>query len=440
MPTNDVLENLHPVNLDAGVIFSGKSSGTKIKGYDKATPYTPQIDPDYIFHESVRDIIVWLLNPLDSLYIYGPLGCGKSTCIRQLAARLNYPVFEITAHGRLEFSELIGHLTVQKDCMSYEYGPLSLALRYGGIFLLNEIDLTSPDIAAGLNGILDGAPLCIAENGGELIMPNPMFRFIATANTNGGGDETGLYQGAQRQNIAFADRFTLCEMGYPNSDVEKDLLAKKVPNLPQLVRETMVAYANEVRKLFMGEDSADIQNQLEITFSTRSLLRWTNLTVRFQPLARQGIQPIAYALDRALGFRASRESRAMLHELCQRMFPKNQPEAKINAFEADEENLTGENGVQFLTAKLAAKARPVNFLVHLRKTWSGPDGPREKDWIAESRPDGLNISYGRPDNITHSRFYNLCDCKNGNSLEELKLRASQKLRDGYALLPQYSHI
>ncbi|MGX7950904.1 AAA family ATPase, partial [Oleidesulfovibrio alaskensis] len=39
------------------------------------------------------------------------------------------------------------------------------------------------------------------------------------------------------------------------------------------------------------------------------------------PLARQGIQPIGYALDRALGFRASRETRAMLHELAQRMFP-----------------------------------------------------------------------------------------------------------------------
>lgn len=65
-------------------------------------------------------------------------------------------------------------------------------MRYGAILLLSEIDLTSPEIAAGLNSVLDGSPLYMAENGGEIIPPHPMFRFVATANTNGGGDDTGL--------------------------------------------------------------------------------------------------------------------------------------------------------------------------------------------------------------------------------------------------------
>jgi len=39
-------------------------------------------------------------------------------------------------------------------------------------------------------------------------------------------------------------------------------------------------------------------------------------------LARQGVQPLTYALDRALGFRASKETRSMFHELAQRMFPQ----------------------------------------------------------------------------------------------------------------------
>ena len=54
---------------------------------------------------------------------------------------------------------------------------------------------------------------------------------------------------------------------------------------------------------------------------TRTLLRWADLTVRFQPLAHQGIQLVTYALDRALGYRATRETRALLHELAQRIFP-----------------------------------------------------------------------------------------------------------------------
>ena len=86
----------------------------------------------------------------------------------------------------------------------------------------------------------------------------------------------------------------------------------------------MVAFAGEVRKLFMGDESAsdNLDNRIEVTFSTRTLLRWADLTLRFQPLMTQGIKPINYALDRALGYRATRESRAVLHELVQRIFPE----------------------------------------------------------------------------------------------------------------------
>ena len=314
--------NLKTVEFDAGQLFSGSRSGTTIKGYAEASSYTPQLEKDYILHEASRDLIVWFLNDPQPLYVFGPLGSGKTSCIKQLAARLNYPVFEITGHGRLEYSDLVGHLTVNNGNMSFDYGPLALAMQYGGIFLLNEIDLTSPEVAAGLNSILDGAPLCIAENGGELISPNPMFRFVATANSNGAGDQTGIYQGVQRQNAAFLDRFILCEMGYSKSETELHLLKTKYPQLPEEISEKMVEYANEVRGLFIGEGSLD--NTIEITFSTRSILRWAQLCINYQPLARQGIQPIAYALDRALGFRASRETRALLHELLQRYFPKSE--------------------------------------------------------------------------------------------------------------------
>ena len=71
----------------------------------------------------------------------------------------------------------------------------------------------------------------------------------------------------------------------------------------------------------MGESNIDFNDTIEVTFSTRTLIRWADLTVRFQPLANQGIQPITYALDRALGYRATKETRSFLHELAQRIFP-----------------------------------------------------------------------------------------------------------------------
>lgn len=320
--TVSILESLIPAKLDAGEVFSGKASGKEVMGYAEAGPFTPEVDMDYFFHSQSRDMVVWFINPFDPLYVFGPSGCGKTSCLKQLAARLNYPVFEVTGHSRLEFPDMVGHLTVQQGSMEFEYGPLAMAMKYGGLFLLNEIDLLDPSTAAGLNGILDGQPLCIPENGGELIVPHEMFRFAATANTNGGSDETGLYQGTLRQNLAFMDRFTLCQVNYPEPASEEQLLASAVPQLPKLLREKMVELANEIRRLFMGEgDNAYDGNSIEITLSTRTLLRWAELTVRYQPLAMQGVQPVSYALDRAIGFRASRETRALLHEIAQRIFP-----------------------------------------------------------------------------------------------------------------------
>jgi cobaltochelatase CobS len=262
------------------------------------------------------------LDKSDPLYLFGPAGAGKTSLVKELASRINYPILEVTGHSRLEFPELVGHLTVENSQMTYQYGPLALAMKYGGLFLLNEIDLLDPATAAGLNSILDGSPLCLPENGGELITPHTMFRFVATANTNGASDETGLYQGTLRQNLAFMDRFWLCEIGYPKSQLEIELLGRLCPELPPDLLAKMVEYANEVRRLFMGQSGeSQPENVLEITFSTRTLIRWAKLTVRFQPLARFGLSPLVHALDRSLAFRANPESRTFLHELAQRVFP-----------------------------------------------------------------------------------------------------------------------
>ena len=429
------LSNLQSTDFDAGQVFSGKPSGTTVRGYAVRSAYTPAIDNDYIFHESSRDVVVWFLNPQEPLYVFGPTGCGKTTCIKQLAARLNYPVFEVTGHGRLEFADLVGHLTVKSGNMTFEYGPLALAMRYGALLLINEIDLTSPEIAAGLNSVLDGSPLCIAENGGELIVPHPMFRLVATANTNGGGDDTGLYQGTQRQNLAWLDRFTICEVGYPSAEVEKRLLARGFPSLPESLCATMVDYANEVRKLFMGEAStSNLTNAIEVTFSTRSLLRWGDLTVRFQPLAHQGLQPVTYALDRALGLRASRETRAMLHELAQRMFPQQMEDETPKTKTSEAEILHGEQALRFMRGHLHHTSSVAKPFVHLQviHNLSGKkqDG---KFWIGEASPVGLTLKWGKPDTVGQQHFIPAEHCEGKNSVMELEARAAKKLNEGYSL-------
>ena len=427
------LESLQPTALDAGLVFSGKASGKLIQGYDKPSAYTPAIDPDYLFHEAGRDIIVWLMNPADPLYVFGPVGCGKTSCIKQLAARLNYPVFEVTGHGRLEFADLIGHLAVKEGSMIYEYGPLALAMRYGGMLLLNEIDITPPDVAAGLNTVLDGSPLCIAENGGELVAPHPMFRFAATANTNGGGDETGLYQGTQRQNIAWLDRFMLCELAYPKPEVEKSLLARLFPILPETLCSKLVDFAGEVREQFMGDrEGQRLTGAIEVTLSTRTLLRWAELTVRFQPLAHQGIQPVTYALDRALGYRACRETRAMLHELAQRIFPQ---ECRLEPQESDPAPGASDD-IAFITAGLRSSGNPSPqiTLEFMRSSQMG------KMWQGSLVPGAVKLLWGRIGTNGQTKIIPAPECEGNDPAKELLNRAFAKIKKGYVLNRQASTL
>lgn len=306
--------------FDSGQLFSGRATGRMIKGWTEPNEYTPKFNPDYVFPQWMGDIFIWFRSLEEPLYIFGPTGCGKTSCLKQVAAKLNYGVYEVTGHSRLEFPELVGHHTVVDGNMRFEYGPLAKAMKDGGVFLINEMDLLDPSTAAGLNSILDGSPLCIPENGGEVIQPHPMFRFVATANSNGTGDDTGMYQGILRQNIALLDRFVVCEASYLPGDVENKLVARIVPDLPDDTRDKLIEYCGMVRNLFLGKSAGGVDGTLEVTMSTRTLLRAAQLILLYEPFKKKGVDVIQHALDRALCFKASPVSRQTLAECKQRVW------------------------------------------------------------------------------------------------------------------------
>lgn len=308
------------VMFDAGELFTKNPSGVKLPGWSEPSAFTPAVNPYYHFPAWSVDVVMWIIHVREPLFLFGPTGCGKTTCIKQVVAKLNYPVYEITGHSRLEFPDLVGHHVVIDGDMSYEYGPLAKAMRDGGLFLLNEIDLLDPSTAAGLNSILDGSPLVIPENGGEIIKPSPMFRFACTANSNGNGDETGMYQGVLRQNMALLDRMMAVRADYLSPDIEESLLQYAVPQLPKELVGKMVEYAGAVRNLFVGKETNGMDEPLDITLSTRALIRWAQFIVMYKPIAANGIDLVEYAFDRAFGFRASTAGSIVLAELRQRIF------------------------------------------------------------------------------------------------------------------------
>ena len=240
----------------------------------------------------------------------GPMGTGKSSLIAQTAARLNLNVIQVNVQRRLELADLIGHLTVIGGDMLFQDGPLTTALRRGWWLLINEADLMDPGELAGLNTVLDGGPLVIAENASEVVHPTLGWGLICTANTVGLGDRDGLYAGTRRMNAAFLDRFWVVDVDYPERAEELYVLRRAAPQLPDQVIEGMVDVAEAVRRLFKADEGA-----IETPFSTRTLIRWAYLVQQY----RGAPQPLSYALKRALTQRTEPETAEAIHGIVQRI-------------------------------------------------------------------------------------------------------------------------
>jgi cobaltochelatase CobS len=285
----------------------------------------PLIPPktDYVFRKDhVRDLLAFLSKPYgDAYYLTGPTGSGKTSLVCQIAARLNYPVQQITCHGRLDFNDLVGQFMMSNGSMTFVHGPLSVALRDGHILILNEIDLMDPSELAGLNDIIEGNSLTIPQNNREVIKHHAHFRLIVTGNSAGQGDASGLYSGVMQQNLAFMDRFRMMVVDYPEPSVEKAILNQRLEALGvpldsviDVVIDNMIKVANEIRQLFMG--SVDGVGALTVTMSTRTLIRWLNIMVNF----RRAKNVLPYSLERALSFRAEPAQREAIHRIAKDIF------------------------------------------------------------------------------------------------------------------------
>jgi len=290
----------------------------QIPGNDQPGPFTPPVNPEYFFRRDlVFDMVNFFVCGDVAMYLTGHKGSGKSTLVEQYHARLNLPLYSVNVNPRTEIADLIGHWVLKgQEGMQFHYGPVARAAKEGASVLLDEYNLLDPGIASGLNGALEGKEFYIPETE-EVIRPREGFRIFATGNHD---DGAGVYRGRQQGDAANEDRFWFLNVGYPTRDEEIPLV-KRIwleagldDSMSSQFATGMVEIANKLRALFIG--SSDAADAIEVTMSTRSLLRWARLSVLFRGVERRGSQPIHYALERALTNRPiSPETKVAIHEI-----------------------------------------------------------------------------------------------------------------------------
>lgn len=318
----------HPtITADLGKLtnlpeLSGFEVAVRSDPHDKV----PALKAGYVFRRStLSDFICWFIdsNPYEWLWIGGPTGSGKSTFVRSMAAILNVPLWDgVVGHERLEPQELISQRIIVGGDLLTVHGPITQAMAAGGWFVLHELDRCGPSMISALNEIGEG--VTIVETG-EFIVPHPDFRFIVTGNSMGAGDETSVYQGVVRLDLAFMDRFFKMKIGYPDEKTEMDILAAKVPELGPDLALRLIKTANQVRQQFAPEDDKGNPGTqtIDAVISTRSLERWAKACT-FYFNVNSCPDPVTMALDRSVGFGCTASSRLALHAAVQRVFGDDQ--------------------------------------------------------------------------------------------------------------------
>lgn len=169
----------------------------------------PEVNAGYVYNINELKNVLLGLDLNIPTYVWGHKGCGKSELFSQICARTGRAMMRVQHTINTEESHIVGQWTVRAGATHFELGPLPLAMLHGWLYVADEYDFALPSVLSVYQAVLEGKPLVIkeADANNRIIRPHPNFRFAANGNTNGSGDETGLYQGTMIQNSANYDRF-----------------------------------------------------------------------------------------------------------------------------------------------------------------------------------------------------------------------------------------
>lgn len=274
---------------------------------DQAQAYLAEVDRNYIFNiDLLKKIIIGFQLDMP-VYLWGMHGTGKTTALKQAAARTRRPFVRVQHTINMQESDVLGQWTVKDGATEFQLGPLPMAMINGWVYCADEYDFAMPSVTSVYQPVLEGEALLIKDAPPMFrkIEPHPHFRFCATGNTNGGGDETGLYQGTLVQNAANYSRFMITEeVHYMEPKMEEAILVS-VTRIDKASAAKIVKFANDIRKLF-----AD--GKISMTVSPRELISASKIGIAYGG-------NWALGLELAFANRISRIDRRVVQEYLQRI-------------------------------------------------------------------------------------------------------------------------
>jgi nitric oxide reductase NorQ protein len=188
--------------------------------------------------------------------IKGPTGCGKTRFVAHMAEKLNKPLYTVACHDDLTAADLVGRHLVGPEGTYWQDGPLTKAVREGGICYLDEVVEARKDTTVVLHPLADDRRILPLERTGELIQAAPGFMLVVSYNPG----YQNLFKGMKPST---RQRFIALRFDYPESQVEQDIIIKETGVEPSIASK-LVELAQALRRLE--------ENDLEEVASTRLLI------------------------------------------------------------------------------------------------------------------------------------------------------------------------
>lgn len=136
--------------------------------------YRPVADECAVFEAAHRHRLPLLLK--------GPTGCGKTRFVEHMAARLGLPLFTVACHDDLSAADLIGRYLLKGGETEWVDGPLTRAVREGGICYLDEVVEARKDVTVVLHPLTDDRRRLVIDRTGEDLAAPATFMLVASYN------------------------------------------------------------------------------------------------------------------------------------------------------------------------------------------------------------------------------------------------------------------
>ncbi|MBI5786465.1 MAG: CbbQ/NirQ/NorQ/GpvN family protein [Rhodocyclales bacterium] len=201
--------------------------------------------------------------------IKGPTGVGKTRFVAYMAAKLGLPLFTVACHDDLTAADLVGRHLIGDGGTYWSDGPLTRAVREGGICYLDEVVEARKDTTVVIHPLADHRRVLPIDRTGELLHAPDNFMLIVSYNP-------GYQNFLKGMKPSTRQRFVSLRFDFPAAAREEAILLGETGCEPMVAKQ-LVSIGRSLRAL------KDVD--LEEVASTR-------LLVYAALLIRDGLDPV----------------------------------------------------------------------------------------------------------------------------------------------------